>query len=774
MIASPPRGRRSRFFGLAGTALVAAGVAVAARAAEPPAPAPFTAKAAAPGTVARLTSAGPRAPRRRFVRDPLPLVTQDRLLETLRELSAIGGDALFRTSASRGEEAAFELVAQRLGALPFLAAAGIEIERQPFRTYLGGEAWEARLFLRPPGGTEAEVPAHALQPHRDDLARALRLDSDGSLNDTDRDPVEVGGAALPVRTLSQLNALTPAAVQGRVVLLDYALVDRSIMTNTEAITRASQLLARAPAAIVLVTERSHVPGASHGSFVGDLGAFTLATSGTPRPTLYVRLEDLGAAGVATWADLEAVTSARLRWDVDVLSPGRSQNLIARIPGADSSRAVILGAHLDSPNSPGALDDGSGVVSLLEVARALDEAQVRPPVDLYLCFFGSHERGLFGSSVFLQSHSELLDRAIAMLQTDCLRRPLDGLPSWLTLETRSFAMLGDSTLPWPAFVRQAASARGLWPGPLDSQGIVSDNSCFGGFDVPNANLIYLDPNDPWEVHYSGHLHDPFDDIVTATEAAPVLADMARVALTGALAAAAEAPELRVTPPPDRRAVLVASHTESPHMASSLIDLGMALAWEGFDLDVVPYGTAVTPVDIAGAALVVALPVHDWPSPEGDPSTYQEAWSAAELDALQQYVTDGGLLVLTNSRYRMKYANYLYETNEDWAESNALAQRFGVTWVGGWYNGSSALTTGSSPLIAGVTRLTLATNNGIPFTHTGGTDLARIGFTPAATLLRPGGGAGEVLALGDLGILGAGADGPVNLRFWQNLARYARAR
>jgi hypothetical protein len=34
------------------------------------------------------------------------------------------------------------------------------------------------------------------------------------------------------------------------------------------------------------------------------------------------------------------------------------NLVARIPGLDRSRAAILGAHIDSPNSPGALDDGS--------------------------------------------------------------------------------------------------------------------------------------------------------------------------------------------------------------------------------------------------------------------------------------------------------------------------------------------------------------------------------------------------------------------------------
>jgi len=39
---------------------------------------------------------------------------------------------------------------------------------------------------------------------------------------------------------------------------------------------------------------------------------------------------------------------------------------------------------------------------------------------------------------------------------------------------------------------------------------------------------------------------------------------------------------------RRAVVVSSQTEAVHMAASnLIELGMTLAWRGFDIDVVPY-------------------------------------------------------------------------------------------------------------------------------------------------------------------------------------------
>jgi hypothetical protein len=256
---------------------------------------------------------------------------------------------------------------------------------------------------------------------------------------------------------------------------------------------------------------------------------------------------------------------------------------------------------------------------------------------------------------------------------------------------------------------------------------------------------------------------------------VLADMARTALAAALAAGREQPELRVTPRPDRRAVFVASHTDSPHMtATALVDFSMTLAWEGFDVDVIPHGTSVTAEGLAGAALVVVSPVHDWPSPEGDPTTYQEGWSATEVDALQQYVAGGGFLVLTNSRYRMKYLNQLWESNEDWNVGATLAQAFGVTWLGGTLTSATSATRGTSPLVAGVASLALAAGNSVPFTFTGGESIAHVGAQNVAALLRPGGGRGEVLVLADLGILGAGTGDPVNLRFWRNLASYARGR
>jgi hypothetical protein len=714
------------------------------------------------------------AARRKLEVDPFPLLSRESLFSSLRQLTAIGSSSLFRNSASSGESQARDYIAERLAELASLKALGLEVERQSFRTYLATDVWEARLHLTV-GGREVEVPAHALSGNRENLALALRFDSDGILNDADRNRVVVQGPPVLLRSPSEINALPSGGLRGRIALVDYAALDRSIMSAEQAGANAAALLTREPAGLVLVTAFSNRRGDSHGTFVGDLSALVSVSATPAPPTLYVRLEDLAPAAIADWGDLSKVEAARIVWDADVFSPGSSGNVIATIPGKDPSKAVILGAHLDSPNSPGAMDNGSGTVVLLEVARVLDAARLRPPVDLVLCWFGSHERGLYGSSNFLATHQELVDRTLAMLQVDCLSRPLDGIRASLYLEAWPYGLFGDSRLLWPEYLSQVARDRDTDAFGLATYGIVSDNSSFVGYDVPSADLIFMNPYEMQEVHYEGHLHDPYDTADLALEEADALEAMARVALSAATRTGREAPVLRVTPRPDRRAVFVASHTEAPHMTpAALTDLGMALAWEGLDVDTVPYGRGLSPSDVEGASLVVALPVLDYPSVVGDVTLYDEAWDPEEVATLQAYVARGGLLVLTNSRNRLKYLNQVFEPNEDWSDANALGAPFGVTFSGGALAGSVARTGGSHALVQGVSGLQMAPGNGVPFSVRSGQVLATAGAQAAVALVGSGSAGGQVLVLADLGILGSNAAEPANLRFWSNLARYARSR
>ena len=265
-----------------------------------------------------------------------------------------------------------------------------------------------------------------------------------------------------------------------------------------------------------------------------------------------------------------------------------------------------------------MDDGSGCVVLLEVARLLDAAHIQPQVDIYLVWFGSEEIGLYGSAHFAATHQELLDRSLAMLQVDDLTRPLDSLPATLNLASWSYGRLGDARLPWPEYLAQSVVDQGIQVIPEDVATIYSDNSVFSGFDLPNADLVYaddaaFDATGSW--HYAAHVHDPYDTVEIARPMGGVLEQMARLALAAVLESGQGTPALRVAPQPERRALFIASHTESIHMnPAALIELGMALAWEGFDVDMLPYGQMLTSADLADADLVFALPVHDYPNPE----------------------------------------------------------------------------------------------------------------------------------------------------------------
>ena len=78
-----------------------------------------------------------------------------------------------------------------------------------------------------------------------------------------------------------------------------------------------------------------------------------------------------------------------------------KNIIARLEGTDpDAKAILLTAHYDSvPNSPGASDDGSGVVIMLETLRAL---KAGPPLknDVICLFNEGEEIGLLGSKAFV--------------------------------------------------------------------------------------------------------------------------------------------------------------------------------------------------------------------------------------------------------------------------------------------------------------------------------------------------------------------------------------
>ena len=694
---------------------------------------------------------------------PYSLVSQEWAFAYLEDLTTLQVYSGWRNSATEGEAEALDYVARTLIEFSHLQNLGLELERQSFRVFLATEIWESRLFLTR-DGQETEVPSNALSGHRRDPHQALRFDSDGTLNDTDRNPVEVADQALLLRTSKDVHDLSQEDAEGRIIFLDFGAVDPLIVRPGVSAELVTALIQKHVAGIVLVVAGGYGESAQDGTFLEDPGM----TEGIPMLT--VRLEDLAPAGIASWEDLPRIESARLIWDTDVFSPGQSGNLVAHIPGADSSRAVILGAHIDSANTPGAGDNALNCAVLLEMARVLNEGQLQPPVDIYLVWFGSEELGFYGSLHFVNTHQELLDRTLAAFL-------LDGFTAWepgptiLAMQEASHERFGNSALPFSEYLSQKAEEHGITISTiLDSEFFSSDDGSFYGF-VPQVRLSFGNQA------IGERFHSPYDTLESVQDQGLVMQQIIVMALIAALETPLDSPDLQVTPETEHRAVIVATHTEVLHMTPALlIHLDRALAWEGFDVDVIPYGQSLSAADLAGVDLVVVLPVIDYPSVDSDGTLYDEQWRPDEIELLMNYVEQGGFLVLTNS------ANHLLlgrvgVANEDWEDVNALAAPFGITYGGETFRTIRAFVTGTHPITRDLVDLVLATDNGLPLIMQGGEKLADAQGEVAIGLMEYGAAGGRVLALSDLQLLdlyNPRSTDRDNLDFLRNLARYVHER
>ena len=654
-------------------------------------------------------------------------------LEVLTNIQAYSG---FRTAATAGEAEAFDYVEEQLARMNGLQAMGLEIERQSFDVFITTEIHQAQVFLTGADGTEAEVPASGLRGSRYRTWHAIYFDTDGIIGDLESDPITASGEPILIHSLLQLRQLDEQDVNGRILVADTALFDMIVAGSYD--TNRTELIDaidRGAAGLILVSKYSNTVDQSHGSFVNEGGFLQNLVPEARIPILAVRLEDLAPAGIDSWKDMEDLTAARLLIDSDVIHSAPSGNLIARIPGKDSSQAVILTAHMDSSNTPGGFDDGSGTVILLEMAEVLNESRLQPDVDLYLVWNGSHENGIYGSAYFAETHGELLDRTLAELTIDCLGMPLTGNYSDITLDFNSFAHFGNGAARWQNYLSNRVSDMGIPIVLNDTHGLIADNSNFDTWNVPEADLIYFTATDmdtygSYYTHYENHWHDVYETVDVVKQVSPILKQMATVALTAAIQTGREQPKLRTVSSSGKRALFVGSHNQPASMMTSLRELGMALAYKGFDVDPLPYGQPITPADLAGAGIVVLLPTYDWPGDQ-DPG-----WSQAELDVLKAYVDAGGLLVVTNSQYAHIMTLLGFEPNEDKLDLNGFLEPFGVAFQDATFTADEAEAAVTNALTEKADTLLTYGDAGVEFTLENGEVLYTSDGQPIVALVDVG--------------------------------------
>ena len=96
----------------------------------------------------------------------------------------------------------------------------------------------------------------------------------------------------------------------------------------------------------------------------------------------------------------------------------SYNIIIEKQGSIPNQWIIIGAHYDSvEESPGANDNGTGVISTLQIARIIKD--LNPRIGVRIINFGAEEQGFIGSSHYVRNTLAPSDSILLMLNLDQL-------------------------------------------------------------------------------------------------------------------------------------------------------------------------------------------------------------------------------------------------------------------------------------------------------------------------------------------------------------------
>ncbi len=112
---------------------------------------------------------------------------------------------------------------------------------------------------------------------------------------------------------------------------------------------------------------------------------------------------------------------------------KSKNILARIKGSNSSKALMLLSHYDSaPHSAslGASDDASGIATILESVRAFLANKTANKNDIIILFSDAEELGLNGAALFVTEHPWAKDVGLVL---NLEARGSAG-PSYMLMET----------------------------------------------------------------------------------------------------------------------------------------------------------------------------------------------------------------------------------------------------------------------------------------------------------------------------------------------------
>lgn len=231
-------------------------------------------------------------------------------------------------------------------------------------------------------------------------------------------PTPAGGLRAPVIELHSIEALKTSDVKGKIVFFNRPMRPQDVIPGT-AYGGAGDQRNRGPAEAakygalgVLTRSLTHAlddnPHTGNTTYLPEAPRIPAAALST------IAANRLSAALKADPA-LRAELVINSRWFDDALS----HNVIGEIRGSENPEKIILvGGHLDSWDvTPGAHDDGSGVVQSIEVLRLLQVLGYKPRHTIRCVLFTSEENSLRGALEYARIVDEKKEVHLLALESD---------------------------------------------------------------------------------------------------------------------------------------------------------------------------------------------------------------------------------------------------------------------------------------------------------------------------------------------------------------------
>lgn len=231
-------------------------------------------------------------------------------------------------------------------------------------------------------------------------------------------PTSPEGLTAPVVELQSLAELKDTDVKGSIVFFNRAMRPQDVRAGTAYGGAGDQRnggpseAARYGAVAVLVRSLTHAlddhPHTGNTTYLPEVPRI-------PAAALSTLAADRLSAALKTSPGTQVKITINSRW----LDDATSHNVIGELRGTVApEKVLVVGGHLDSwDTTPGAHDDGAGVVQSMEVLRILQAIGYRPRHTIRCVLYTNEENGLRGGTEYARVAGEKREEHLLALESD---------------------------------------------------------------------------------------------------------------------------------------------------------------------------------------------------------------------------------------------------------------------------------------------------------------------------------------------------------------------